>query len=75
LQNSFRFFWRVGSPQQITTPSKSQIFVSRKRKNVSSGIKSCINFIFSGKTNSELWQYLHLKLHQAVNIKVATLPG
>jgi hypothetical protein len=75
FENSIKFCCKVGSHQQITTPSKIHIFVFKKLKKISSGIKSFINFIFSGNTNSELWQNWHLKLHQAVKIMVATFHG
>jgi hypothetical protein len=75
FENSIKSFCKVGSHQQITTQSNIQILVFRKFKKISSGIKSFINLIFSGKTNSELWQNWHLKLHQAVKIKVATFHG
>jgi hypothetical protein len=55
LQNGFKSFCKVGSPQQMDTPESKPFLVSKNLKKSSSLIKSFkTSFIFSGSTNSGL---------------------
>lgn len=73
---SSKSLWIVGSPPQIETHSRIPCRFSRNWKKFSVCCKPFLIWrIFSGKTNSLLWQYPHRRLHPSVKTTHATRPG